>query len=291
MGLTRFDYYAPERIEEACALLVEKGDGTKVMAGGTDLFLNASRGVLSLKAVIDLQKIKGLDAISFDAGKGLTIGATASLAAVGDHPVIRERYPAIADAAMATANVQIRHMGTVAGNLCNAAPSAENAPVLMAMGAEVTLASAGGERRVPLENFFKGPRLTKIQSGEILTAIHVPVPAEGSGASYQHISGRGKVDISAVCVGVQLNMKGDICDQVRIVLGAVAPTPIRAGNAEKIIKGKSITEALLQDAGQEASKECQPITDMRATAEYRRSMVAVLTARAVNGARERALKA
>jgi carbon-monoxide dehydrogenase medium subunit len=246
--------------------------------------------MISLKTVIDLQKIQGLDEISFEQGKGLTIGATARLADVGSHPVLRERYPAIAEAALATANVQIRHMGTVAGNLCNAAPSAENAPTLMAMGAQVTLVSPKGQRQMSLDRFFKGPQLTEIQQGEVLTAIHVPVPPEGSGAAYLHISARGKVDISAVCVGVQVTMKGETCQETRIILGAVAPTPMRAIKAEKVVTGNPITEALLQNAGLEASKECAPITDMRATAEYRRMMVAVLTARAIDESRKRALK-
>lgn len=290
MGLTRFDYYAPERIEDACALLMEKGEDARVMAGGTDLLLRARRGMISLKTVIDLQKIQGLDVISVEQGKGLTIGATARLADVESHPVIREKYPAIAEAALATANVQIRHMGTVAGNLCNAAPSAENAPTLLAMGAEVTLVGPKGQRQMSLDRFFKGPRLTEIQQGEVLTAIHVPEPPEGSGAAYQHISARGKVDISAVCVGVQMTIKGDTCQEARIFLGAVAPTPMRAIKAEKVVTDNPITETSLQNAGLEASKECLPISDMRASAEYRRMMVAVLTARAIDESRKRASK-
>jgi len=288
MSLARFDYYAPESIEDACRLLMEQGGGAVVMAGGTDVLLKMHRGLLKANTVIDLQKIKGMNRISFEEGKGLTIGAMARLADVELHPIIKYRYPAVADAAKATANVQIRNMGTVAGNLCNAAPSADNAPVLIAMGAEVTLAGVKGQRQLPLDEFFKGPGLTAIGEGEIFTSIHVPIAPEGSGASYKHISPRGKVDISAVGVGVMLTMNGDICEEAKIALGAVAPIPMRAIKAEKIIKGRRISSDLLEKAGIEASHECKPITDVRATAEYRKKMVAVLTIRAIDEASSRA---
>lgn len=288
MTLTKFDYYAPESIEDACRLLMERGGGAVVMAGGTDILLKKRRGLLKAEAVIDLQKIKGMNRISFEEGKGLTIGAMARLADVEIHPIIRDKYPAVADAARATANIQIRNMGTVAGNLCNAAPSAENAPVLIAMGAKVTLTGVREQRQIPLDDFFKGPGLTAIDEGEILTSINVPTPPAGSGASYKHISPRSKVDISAVGVGVMLAMNGDICEDAKIALGAVAPIPMRAIKAENIIKGGRISSDLQKKAGLEASQECAPITDVRATAEYRREMVAVLTIRAIDEANSRA---
>lgn len=287
MSLARFDYYAPESIKDAFRLLMEQGSSAVVMAGGTDILLKIRRGFLKAKAVIDLQKIKGMNRISFEEGKGLTIGAMARLADVEVHPIIKEKYPAVADAARATANVQIRNMGTMAGNLCNAAPSADNAPVLIAMGAEVTLAGIKGQRQLPIDEFFKGPGLTAIGEGEILTSIHVPMPPRGSGVSYKHISPRGKVDISAVGVGVMLTMNGDICEETKIALGAVAPIPMRAIKAEKVIKGGRISADLLKKAGLEASQECKPITDVRATAEYRKKMVEVLTIRAIDEASSR----
>jgi CO/xanthine dehydrogenase FAD-binding subunit len=287
MSLARFDYYAPKSIEDACRLLTEQGSGAVVMAGGTDILLKIRSGLLKAKAVVDLQKTKGMNRIAFEEGKGLIIGAMARLADVEIHPIIKDKYPAVADAARATANVHIRNMGTVAGNLCNAAPSADNAPVLIAMGAKVSLACVNGQRQLPLDEFFKGPGLTAIGEGEILTSIHVPVPPVGSGVSYKHISPRGKVDISAVGVGVMLTMNGDICEDAKIALGAVAPIPMRAIKAEKVIKGGRISADLLEKAGLEASKECKPITDVRATAEYRKKMVAVLTIRAIDEASSR----
>jgi carbon-monoxide dehydrogenase medium subunit len=214
----------------------------------------------------------------------------ARLTDVGNHPEIKTKYSAVSKAALATANTQIRNMGTVAGNLCNAAPSADNAPVLMVMGAVVTLKSIKAERKVPLVEFFQGPGMTVIKKGEILTSIFVPEPPVGSGVSYQYLSARGKVDIAAVCVGAMVIMDGGICKDAKIVLGAVAPVPMRAKDAEKVVIGKRLSTELLEKLGLEASKESKPITDMRSSAEYRKILVAVLSARAVEEAAKNASK-
>jgi len=290
MKPTKFDYYTPETIEDACKLLVDLGDGAYVMAGGTDLLVKMHRGVLRAKAIIHLQKIKGIDGITYKKGKGLTIGATACLTDVGNHPDIKAKYPAISKAALCTANTQIRNMGTLVGNLCNAAPSADNAPALITMGAVATLKGPDGEREVPLDEFFKGPGMTVINKGEIVSSIFVPDPPKGSGTSYQYLSARGKVDIAAVCVGATMIMDGDVCKDARIVLGAVAPVPMRAKEAEKVVIGNRLATELLERLGLEASKESMPITDMRATAEYRKILVAVLSARAVEEAAKDAQK-
>ncbi len=290
MTLPKFEYFAPESVEEACTLLQEKGDAAAVMAGGTDLLVNMAHRLTSPKALIGLKKIKELERITFDKKTGLNIGATALLAHVASHPIIQRKYPGVAQAARETANVQIRNMGTVAGNLCNAAPSADNAPTLIVMGAQVTLTSTTGERRLPLDRFFRGPGLSAMEHGEILTSIFVPLPPPFSGTSYEHISARGKVDISAVCVGVMVIMDGETCEEAKIALGAVAPVPMRAIKTERLIKGKALTQPLMERAGIQASKEASPITDVRATAEYRRKMVEVLTKRALMEAKKRTLK-
>jgi len=289
MTLPKFEYFAPESLEEAQQLLLDKGEGAHLLAGGTDLLVKMNHGLLKPASVVALKNIKGLDDITFDPQEGLKIGATALLANVASHPDILEHYPAVAAAARETANVQIRNMGTVVGNICNAAPSADNAPSLLAMNAEVVVIGAKGEKRLPLEQFLKGPGLNALSPGEILTAILVPAPATGSGVSYQHISARGKVDISAVCVGVMVRMEGDICRDVRIFLGAVAPIPMRAEKAEAMVLGQQLTEEIIETAGIVAFDESQPITDVRSSAEYRKKMVAVLTRRALTEARDRAL--
>ncbi len=290
MTLPKFEYLAPQSVSEAAALLKEKGEGAYLLAGGTDLLVKMNHGLLKPKCVVALKHIDGLKEIVYDEESGLKIGATALLAEVADHVDIKKHYPAVAAAARETANVQIRNMGTVAGNLCNAAPSADNAPSLMAMNAEVSIMGGTGERRLPLDRFFKGPGLNVLAPGEIMTAIHVPPPGADSGVSYQHISARGKVDISAVCVGVMVRMAGNECREVRIFLGAVAPVPMRAVKAEALLAGRELTDALINEAGAAAMEESQPITDVRSSAEYRKKMVAVLTRRALKEARDRALQ-
>jgi CO/xanthine dehydrogenase FAD-binding subunit len=290
MKRTRFDYYTPDSVENACKLLVELGDDAYVMAGGTDLLVKIHRGVLKAKAIVDIKKIEGIDGISYEKGKGLTIGATARLTDVGEHPDIKAKFPAISKAALCTANTQIRNMGTVTGNLCNAAPSADNAPALITMGAVLKLKSLEGEREIPLGDFFKGPGMTAIKKGELVTSIFVPDPPKGAGTSYQYLSARGKVDIASVCVGATVIMDGDVCKDAKIVLGAVAPVPMRAKEAEKVVIGNKLSTELLEKLGLEASKESKPITDMRSTAEYRKILVAVLSARAIEEAAKNASK-
>lgn len=289
MSFPKFDYYEPKTLEAALSLLAEKGEGARVLAGGTDLLVKMNHGALAPKTIIGIKSIEALHHIRFQAKKGLTIGATALLAEVASHRDIRNHYPAVAYAAQETANVQIRNMGTVAGNLCNAAPSADNAPTLMAMGAEVTLASLKGERRLPLAQFFKGPGLTAMDPGEIMTSIFVPLPPPRSGASYKHLSARGKVDISGVCVGAMVTLNGEGCSEARIVLGAVAPTPIRAKKAESLLQGQPWTSELVERAGDMAAKASKPISDVRASGAYRKAMVSVLTRRALEEAHERAI--
>jgi carbon-monoxide dehydrogenase medium subunit len=289
MELAKFEYFAPKTLKEATELLSDLGDGAHLLAGGTDLMMKIGQGLLKPKAVVGLKRIAQLNDIVFKEGKGLTIGATALLADVASHPAIRRHYPAVAYAAGETANTQIRNMGTVVGNLCNAAPSADNAPTLIAMGAEVTLIRSGGERNLPLDQFFRGPGLTAMEPGEILASIFVRLPPHRSGTSYKHMSARGKVDISAVGVGVMIAMDGETIQEARIAMGAVGPIPMRAVKAEKVLRGKRAESGLFREAGLRASKECAPISDVRASAAYRRNMVRVLTQRALEEAYRRVL--
>lgn len=290
MPAAQFDYIAPTSVDEAVAALVEGGRDTRVMAGGTDLIVKIRHRMLFPKCIVNLKRIAGLDAITADKKNGLTIGATALLADVAAHKGIRRHYPTVAEAAGATANVQIRNMGTVVGNLCNASPSADNAPTLMAMAATVDIAGPRGIRSMPLDQFFQGPGITALKTGEIVTAIRVPPPVAGSGTAYHSLSQRGKLDCSAVGVGTMVVLKGDHCTNARIIVGACAPVPMRTQAAEKMLIGKRITDTLIRRAAQKASEETSPITDVRASAPYRWKMVSVLTIRALTDARKMALR-
>lgn len=290
MRLPHFDYYAPGTIEEAIGLLQSGGPDARVMAGGTDLMIKMRHGGLKLKTIVALKGIKGLDMIRFEAGEGLTIGATALLADVADHPDILKYYPMVARAARGTANVQVRNMGTVIGNLCNASPAADNAPTLLALDAEILIQGPAGKRRLPLADFFKGPGMTALHPFEIVTAVHAPLPAPNSATAYLSLSARGKLDCTAVGAAAMVTMKGSTCEDARIVISACGPTPIRARKAEEILQGQALTEALLEKAGAQTSRETIPITDLRASADYRTKIVAVLTRRALREAYDTAMQ-
>lgn len=290
MTLARFQYFAPKSLDEALGLLREHGEDAVLLSGGTDLLLKIRSGVIQPGAVIALKGIEGLDRITFDRRNGLSIGATALLSEAADHPEVRRRYPALSHAALNTANVQIRNMGTVIGNLCNASPCADNAPTLMALGAEATLAGPEGERRIPLATFFKAPGETAIRPGEIMTSVVVPPPPAGSGTAYRNLSARSRVDMSAVGVGVSVTLGGSKLAAARIVMGSVGPVPLRAKKAEGALIGRRPTAALFQKAGELAAGESRPISDVRATAAYRRQVVGVLVERALKDACSRAGK-
>ena len=289
MPVPRFDYIAPTTVDEAVALLVKGGKDARIMAGGTDLLVKIRHRMLFPERIVSLKRIAGLDTIAFDTHRGLTIGATTLLADVAAHPDVRRHYPTVAEAAGSTANVQVRNMGTVVGNLCNASPSADNAPTLMAMGAAVDIAGPDGTRSMPLDQFFQGPGVTALKSGEIVTAIQVPPPPAGTGTAYHSLSQRGKLDCSAVGVGTMVVLEKQCCTHARLIVGACAPVPMRTKGAERILVGKQMTDSLIREAAQAASEETSPITDVRASAPYRWKMVTVLTIRALTDARKMAL--
>jgi len=281
MTLSRFELFSPERLDEAVALLKEKGEDTFVMAGGTDLLIKRRHQIIHPQTIISLKNISGLNRISFNRKKGLTIGATALLGDVARHRTILKIYPAVAKAAGNTANVQIRNMGTVVGNLCNASPAADNAPTLLAMNAELNIIGPQGSRVLPLEDFFTGPGSTALQPAEIVTSLFVATPLPGSGATYLHLSARGRIDCSAASTGVSLMLNGSRVDNARIFIGACGPTPLRMPKAEKKLISQKVTKAIAEQAGLQASKESKPISDVRANEDYRSKMVAVLVKRAI----------
>lgn len=282
MSLPQFSYLAPASLEEACSLLVKYQGKIRMKAGGTDLMVRLAQRALKPEYIMGVRQIPELAGITFNPDEGLRLGAMALLSEVANHPVIRENYPMLARAANSTATVQIRNMGTVMGNICNASPSADNSPTLVAMNASIVTASQKGERQIPIDEFFLGPGRNALEPTEIAKEILVPTPLPRSGVSYQKISPRSKVDIAAVNVGamVVLDEQG-ACLDVRICLGAVGPVPLRATAAEEFLRGKVITDKVAEQAGAHAGSDASPISDVRASKEYRRLMVMILTKRAL----------
>ncbi|MCP4426930.1 MAG: xanthine dehydrogenase family protein subunit M, partial [Chloroflexi bacterium] len=219
--------------------------------------------------------------IAYNDDDGLTLGALTTLRDLTRDPVIGEHYPALARTAHVMASEQVRSFATLGGNLCNASPSADTAPPLIAMGASVVLVGASGARTLPLEDFFLGPGKSALQLGELLKAITVP-PPEGAAIYLKHAP-RAYMDIAVVGVAVWLRMETDVCRAARIVLGAVAPTPLRARAAEAELIGHPLTDVRIAQAAKTAAGECSPIDDVRGSAWYRKRMVEVLVRRGVDG--------
>jgi len=277
-----FNYLAPQSLKEACALLAEHGDQARLMAGGTDLLIRLNHRVTSPSYVIGLKNIPGLDYVRYDREKGLAVGALALLSSVAEHRDVQRLYPALAHAAGVTATVQVRNMGTIVGNLCNAAPSADNAAPLLVYDAQVVIVHPGGERTLPLSEFFRGPGLTALERGEIVKEVLVPPPLPRTGSEYQKLSARSKVDIAAVGAAALVTLdESALCTRARLALGAVAPIPLRVRPVEKMLEGRTLGPELIAQAAALAAQESSPITDVRASAPYRRRMVEVLTARAL----------
>jgi CO/xanthine dehydrogenase FAD-binding subunit len=282
MALPRFSYLIPKTLKEACIMLAEHEDKARILAGGTDLLIKMKHRIVQPEYIIGISNIPHTDYIRID-HEQLVIGANAKISAVGQHPQIQRYFPALAYAASVTATVQIRNMGTVVGNLCNASPAADTATPLLVYDARVVIMHPAGERILPLDEFFRGPGVTALESGEIVKELILPLTPERSGSNYQKLSARSKVDIAAI--GVSAFLLADDTEtviQARIAIGAVAPLPKRVTRAEKSLEGKKLTQALVKKAAQISMDEAAPITDIRATALYRKKMVDVLTRRALS---------
>lgn len=286
--MRRFEMILPGSVEECVRALAERGGGAKAVAGGTDLVPQMKNGVLNPACVIDLSGLAALRGVATANGAGLRIGACATARELELHLEVRTRYTALADGAALVGSVQIRNLATVGGNLCNAAPSADMAPPLMALDAEAVIASPRGERRMPLGTFFQDVRRTVLAADELLVALVVPAPAAGSGGSYIRHTPRRELDIAVVGVASQVTVANGRCVKARIALAAVAPTPLRATAAEQALEGQALTPGLIERAAGLAVEAARPISDQRGSAEFRTHLVRVLTRRTLTMALARA---
>jgi aerobic carbon-monoxide dehydrogenase medium subunit len=282
-----FEYLEPQSMQQALEWLDSHRGRARVLAGGTDLYLRLRKGVFSPDYMIDLKRVPGLDYITPDRGGGVQIGPTTLHDDVSRSSLIQQLYPALAEAAWWVGSVQTRNRGTVVGNLCNASPAADTAPALISYGARVKIASAQGERTLPLEEFFVGPGRTALQDNELVAELILPAPQPHTGAAFFRRT-RTAMDIAVVCGAAMLQLSNGSCQNARIALGAVGPIPLRATRAEAALRGQALTDQVVEDASRLAAEEARPIDDVRSSAEYRREMVRVLTGRGLRQAVERA---
>ena len=282
--MLKFDFVAPRSPEDAVLQLQERGPGGKLIAGGTDLLLQLKARVTRPSYVVDLSRLPELTRLEYQPNRGLWIGAMVRMRTIQQSPLVQERFGIVVDGAKLVGSIQIRNLATVGGNLCNAAPSADVAPPLIASGARAEILGPGGSRSVPLDEFFLGPRRTVLGSAELLLGVLVPEPAARSGGHYLRHTPRKEMDIAVVGVGSHLTLENGHCSDARIVLGAVAPTPLRAARAEAALRGQPLTPELIEHAAGLAAEEARPITDVRGNADFRRHLVAVLTSRTLTTA-------
>ena len=289
MLLPKFQYHEPSTLAEACRVMAELGGGVRAIAGGTDLVVNMRKGTVAPEHVLSLGRIKELCAINLS-GRGLTIGACCTVASLAESSVIASQWHALHEGAFSLGSPLVRNLATAGGNLVTARPAADLPPPLMAYGARVTLESSQEQRFVSLDQFFLGPGRTVMKPAEILTSIVLETPPAFSGSSYIKLGTRRALEISIVSVASFLTLEspGGRIRSARVVLGSVAPVPMRAMDAEKTLIGEIPSQSLFTKAGETAAGESKPIDDHRGTAGYRRDMVSVLTRRSLQAALERA---
>jgi carbon-monoxide dehydrogenase medium subunit len=301
--MKKFDYLRPQTLEEALSLLNQHGKKAELIAGGTDVIVMIKQKATAPEFLISLQGIPGLDQIKYNGS--LSIGPMVTHRAIEKSEVIRKYFSALADAADYLGSVQIRNVATIGGNICTAAPSADTATPLLVLGTQVKIKSLKEEKIIPIEEFFKGPGETVLKIGEMVKELLIPKLLPNTGSAYYKLQRRLALDLPILGVSVLLSLDknkvtcsdllctaspistilhkmeedGIICKDVRIALGVAAPTPMRALKAEALLRGKKLSDELLEEVANTASQEAQPRDSIRGEAWYRRDMIRVLVKR------------
>ncbi|MBW1999522.1 MAG: xanthine dehydrogenase family protein subunit M [Deltaproteobacteria bacterium] len=269
------EFFEPQDLDEAAYLAKESKLSPRFLAGGTDLMVQLREPGTSSLRLISLKRIHELRQIVWLSSRELFVGALVSHSSLSIHPEIGRHFPALASASSMVGSPSIRNMGTVGGNICNSSPSADTALPLLAYDAHVLIRQNDSDRRIKISEFFTGRGENVLKKGDILKGF-ILTPIEGHSSSYEKLGLRRAMEIGIVNVCVVTKMEGSFCKDIRIGLGSVAPKPIRAPKVEATLKGKRISESLLETASERAENEIAPITDIRASAHYRREMTKYL---------------
>ena len=281
--MRNFEFHEPTTLAEASRLFAQ--EHAQLIAGGTDLVIGMKAYTEAPQSVISLQKIPGLAGITTEADGGISIGAMAKVREVELSAEVQQHHTALAEGASEIGSIQIRNLATIGGNIAHASPAADTVAGLLVADAQVDIASADGERSVPIDELFTGPGQTVLTPGEIITRFRLPSPASGSHYIKHKI--REVMDLAFIGVAASVNLDNGVITNARIGLAAVAPTPIRATEAENLLNGNELTPELLAQAGEAAAAAASPISDLRCSAEHRSEMVDVLTRRTVQAAVDR----
>jgi len=282
-----FEYFEPRTMGEATALLARLGEKAAVLAGGCELIPAMRRRKARPESLVSIVHLPGLDRLESD-GSTFCIGAMATLRAVEDSPVVRADFSALFEGVQSIASVQVKTTGTLVGNLCVATPASDIAPPLMVLGAELRIAGPDGERRMPVGELFRGAKQHSLRPGEIATEVRIPAAPAASGSAFAKLT-RTAADCAKLNVAALVSVQDGRCADARIALGAVASTPVRAAEAEEILRGHTPSTRRIEWAAAKAVEHVRPITDLRSTAEYRKTVLKVLIERVLRRAWERAL--
>jgi carbon-monoxide dehydrogenase medium subunit len=284
-----FEYLRPKTIPEAITLLQQHGDDAKILSGGQSLIPMMKLRIARPAYLIDINRISGLSYIKEEGGF-LKIGGLMREAELEASPLVRAKYPILTDTAHVVADPQVRNLATVAGNLAHGDPANDHPATMIALGAQVVATGSGGERIIPIEEFFLSLFSTALQPGEILTEVRVPVPPPRSGGAYFKLE-RKVGDFATAAVAAQVTLEGSgAAQKVGIALTNVGPTPIKAKKAEDFLRGKKLDDANIRQAAQFAADDAQPSSDLRGPADYKKALVKELARRALTRAAERAGK-
>jgi len=287
--MNNFDYLEPKTVAEACALLKQHGGEAKVFAGGAHLTILMKQGLLEPASLINIKKIAELKGIRFDAKEGLIIGALVTHRELETSALVKENFPVLCEAEREVANIRVRNMGTVGGNLASGEPLTDLAQIFIALDGKVKIAGPNGPRTIAVEELFLDFYTTSLAEDELITQVVLPPPLALSGIDYIRFSSSSVVDKPAAGVAVRLTLNADATIQsARIVLGCVGATPVRALKAEALLMGKNLTAELAGLAGNSAAQECRPTSDLRGSELYKRAIVKTLVKRAAVKAFERA---
>ena len=284
-----FEYFAPKTVDEALSLLSRYGEEAKIIAGGQSMLVIMRQGLFAPEYLIDIKGISALEYIKNDEGKGVRIGALTIHRDIEKSPVIQKHFKVLSEMEQNLATIQTRNWGTIGGNLCHGDPAGDPAPVFIALNAKLKLASSAGERIIDIEEFSRDYLEVALEPNEMLTEIQVPIPPARTGTAYEKLMVM-KGDMGTVSAAVSITLRpGDgVCENVRIALGSAASVPLRARKAESRLAGKVINDVLLAEAGEVASTEAAPPSDVHGSAKYRREMVKVFVKRVARIALERA---
>ncbi len=288
--LKPFVYFEPATIGEAIRILIEQGSRACPLAGGTDILVRMKRGEITPSALVNLKRIKGLNTIQKESGKGIRLGALTSISAIEQSTLIQSTCPVLAESASVLGSPSIRNLASIGGNVGRASPASDMIPSLIVLNANVFVEGPKGKRELEVEKMFSGPGKTILSSGELITSFFIPGVAESSGAAYFKLGRTAGIDCCLVgaAASITLSGKDNEAKEARIALSAVAPVPLRGKKTEEVLLSGSLSEGRIKEAARVAAEESSPITDFRGSASYRQEMVRVLTYRAISRALEQA---